>query len=132
MNIKIGITSENIAEIKDGCIAIAFFEDRLNLNKDIEKLDSALDDAIKNSITNKLFRAQTDEIKTSYLKNQGIKCIALIGLGKEKEFNLNKLMDSVSNLSKKLRAMDIKSFSIYLDSFSNRNFEFNAYLEKIT
>src|SRR3989344_1282697 len=132
MATRVNVASKNLAEIEDKCIAIAFFEDNLKLNKDVERLDRTINNAISNSIKNKDFKAEGNEVKTFYVNAKGIKYVALLGLGKEKDFNLNKLMDSVSILSKKIRSMDIKSFSIYFDSFKNKNFEFGSYLEKIT
>ncbi|MBI2135263.1 leucyl aminopeptidase [Candidatus Woesearchaeota archaeon] len=132
MALKIEAISKNIAEIEDKCIAIAFFEDNLKLNMELEELDRKTGDGIKNLIKNKDFKAEANEVKTFYADTKGVKYVALLGLGKEKEFNLNKLMDSASVLSKKIRGMDIRSFSIYFDSFRNKNFDFEAYLEKIT
>ena len=132
MAVKIEAISVKLEDLKDKCIAIAFFEDNLKLNKDVERLDRTINNAISNSVKNKDFKAEGNEVKTFYVNAKGIKYVALLGLGKEKDFNLNKLMDSVSILSKKIRSMDIKSFSIYFDSFKNKNFEFGSYLEKIT
>ena len=132
MTTKVNVASKNLAEIKDKCVAIAFFEDNLKLNKDITDFDKTISNAINDSIKNKDFKAEGNEVKAFYVNTKGVKYVALLGLGKEKEFTLNKLMDSVSILSKKIRSMDIKSFSIYFDSFKNKNFDFDTYLEKIT
>ncbi|MBI2208456.1 leucyl aminopeptidase [Candidatus Woesearchaeota archaeon] len=131
MALKIEAASKDIAEIGDKCIVIAFFEDNLKLNKDIASFDKTINNAISNSIKNKDFKAELNEVKSFYVNSKKLDYVALLGLGKEKDFNLNKLMDAVSALSKKLRGMDIKSFSIYFDSFKNKNFDFESYLEKI-
>src|SRR3989338_7314900 len=132
MATRVNVASKNLAETEDKCVAIAFFEDSLNLNKDIADFDKTISNAINNSIKNKDFKAEANEVKTFYANNKGVKYVAVLGLGKEKDFNLNKLMDSASILSKKIRGMDIKSFSIYFDSFRNKNFDFDTCLEKIT
>ena len=128
---EIEVTSSKLDEIKDNWLVIAFFEDKLNLNKEINKLDREINDVISNSIKNKDFKAEENEIRLFYLNNN-LKYLTLLGLGKEKDFNLNKLMSIVGTLSKKLRDSDIKAFSLYLDSFKNKNYDHNTYLEKIT
>jgi len=131
MELEIGVKGENLEQIKDQSLVIAFFEDKLKPNNEINKLDNSINNIINNSIKNKDFKAEKNEIKLFYL-NKNLKYLTLLGLGKEKDFNLNKLMDTVSNLSKKLRSSDIKSFTIDLNSFKNKNFNNEIYLEKIT
>lgn len=132
MAVKVEVVGRNITDVKDKCAAVAFFEDKLKLDKDTAGFDKTINNAISNSIKNRDFRAEANEIKTFYVNNGNVKYAALLGLGKEKDFSLNKLMDAASALSKKLRSMDIQSFSIYFDSFRNKNFELDSYLEKIT
>src|SRR3989338_10063712 len=131
MAIKIGILGAELPEIADKCVAIAFFEDNLKLNEDIGKFDKTANNVVENAIKNKDFKAELNEVKSFYVNNKKIAYAALLGLGKEKDFNLNKLMDAVSALSKKLRGMDIRSFSIYFGSFRNKNFDFESYLKKV-
>lgn len=130
MALEIEVTSGKLEEIKDQCLVIAFFEDKLNPNKEIKQFDKTINNNIYNSINNKDFKAEENETKSFYL-NDKLKYLTLLGLGKEKDFNLNKLMELVSNLSKKLRSSDIKGFSLDLNSFKNKNFDHNTYLEKI-
>ncbi len=132
MALKIEPTSNKLEEIKDQSLVIAFFEDKLKLNEDINNFDKKINNVISNSIKNKDFKAQENEIKPLYIDNKNLKYLTLLGLGKEKDFGLNKLMEAVSNLSKKLRSSDIKSFTLYLDSFKNKNYKQEIYLEKIT
>jgi len=129
---KIEVTSSNLEEIKDQCLVIAFFEDNLKPNKEISDFDRLISNVINNSIKNRDFKAEKDESKLFYINNKNLKCLALLGLGKENDFSLSKLMDAIGKLSKKLRTSGIKSFALYLDSFRNKNYEQNAYLEKIT
>jgi len=131
MPIKIATRSNNLEQIKDQCLVIAFFEDKLKLNNELIKLDKSIGNAISTSIKNKDFKAEKCEIKTFYL-NKNIKYLALLGLGKEKDLTLNILMESISNISKNLRQLDIKSYTLDLNSFKNKNFNNETYLEKIT
>ncbi|MDP6647893.1 MAG: leucyl aminopeptidase [Candidatus Woesearchaeota archaeon] len=131
MTPEIIVNGKKLEEIKDQCLGIAFFEDNLKLRNEIKNLDNSINNAIGNSIKNKDFKAEKNEVKTFYI-NKNIKYLALLGLGKENDFDLNKLMDATSNLSKKLRNSGIETFSLALNSFKNKNYEHDIYLEKIT
>ena len=131
MVLKIETLSYKLEEIKDKCLVIAFFEDNLKLGNDLMNLDKAIGNTISNSIKNKDFKAEENEAKTLYVNNGKLRYVALLGLGKEDKFNLKKLMDNVGNLSRQLRSLGIDSFSVYLDSFKNKKFEFDSYLQKI-
>jgi leucyl aminopeptidase len=128
---KIQAISSNLEQLKDQCLVIAFFEDKLNLNKEVKALDKSVYNIISSSIKNKDFKAEKEESKLFYPNNGKIKHLALLGLGKEKDFDLTKLMHAVGTLAKKIRAADIKSFSIDINSFKNKNFNHEIYLEKI-
>ena len=104
MPLKIETISSNLDQIKDRCLVIAFFEDKLKINKEINKLDTSINNIISISIKNKDFKAEYNEVKTFYLNNN-IRYLTLLGLGKEKDLTLNKLMDIMGNLSKKLRKL---------------------------
>ena len=131
MSLKIESINDALEQIKDQCLVIAFFEDKLKLNNEISKLDKSTDNIISASIKNKDFKAEKDEVKTLYI-NKNIKYLVLLGLGKEQEFNLDKLMGTIACLSKKLRNSNIKSYTLDLNSFKNKNFNNDTYIEKIT
>ena len=50
--------------------------------------------------------------------------------GNMSDIDKKKLMDIVGNISKKARSSGISSFSLYLNSFKNKNFEFEDYFKK--
>jgi leucyl aminopeptidase len=129
---EIELTNNKLGQIKDQCLVISFFEDNLKPNNEINNLDKSVNDVITSAIKNKDFTAKENETEKFYLNNKNLTYLVLLGLGKEKDFNLNKLMNSVGSLSKRLRASDIKSFTLDLNSFKNKNFDNNTYLEKIT
>lgn len=128
---KIEVISDKLEEIKSQCLVIAFFEDKLKPSKEISDFDRLIGNVINNSIKNRDFKAEKDESKLFYINNKNLKCLALLGLGKEKDFNLSQLTRAVGTLAKKIRNYDIKSFALYLGSFKNKNFEHASYLEKI-
>ncbi len=129
--LKIEVISKKLGEINDRCLVIAFFEGRLKLEGEPAGFDNSIGNIISSAIKNKDFRAEESEVKLLYA-GKNTRCIALLGLGKEEKFTLNKLVDIVSSASRKLRASGIKSFAVYLSSFKNKNYGQKAYLEKIT
>ena len=76
---EIELTSRKLEEIKDQCLVIAFFEDKLKPNNYINKLDNSINNVISNSIKNKDFKAEKNEIKLFYL-NKDLKYLTLLGL----------------------------------------------------
>lgn len=130
MQAEIKVTTKKLEEIKDNCLVIAFFEDKLGLSNEISKFDKTISNIIGSSIKNKDFKAEDGEKKLFYI-NANIKYLALLGLGKEEKFSLNKLMENIASLSRKIRGSNIKSFTLCLDSFKNKHYDDNACLEKI-
>ena len=128
---KIEVISSNLEEIKDQCLVIAFFEGKLGLSKEISKFDSAINSLISASIKNRDFKAEEGEIKLIYV-NANIKYLALLGLGKEEKFSLNKLTSNIAAVSRKIRNAGIKSFAVHLSSLKNKAYGQKEYLEKIT
>ena len=130
MAVKINVSGKSIGEVKDKGLVIAFFEDKLSLDNEVKKLDKIIGNVISSSVKNKDFKAEEGEIKTIYVNNTNLKHVVLVGLGKQEGFKASKLMNSLGNVSRHLRAMGVDSFSVYLDSFKNKDFSFDNYLEK--
>ncbi|MEK6949352.1 MAG: leucyl aminopeptidase, partial [Nanoarchaeota archaeon] len=128
---KIEVISDKLEEIKGQCLVIAFFEGKLGLSNEISKFDGTINSLISASIKNKDFKAEEGEIKLIYV-NANMKYLALLGLGKEEKFNLNKLTDNIAAVSRRIRNAGIKSFAIHLSSLKNKAYEQKEYLEKIT
>src|SRR3989338_7444128 len=129
MPLKIEVISDKLEEIKSHCLVIAFFEDKLGLSSEISKFDNSIGNAISNAIKSGDFRAEESESKILYV-NAKVRYVALLGLGKEEKFTLDKFAGRISAVSKKIRASGIKSFALYLESFKNKKYEQKPYLEK--
>jgi len=132
MTAKIEAVSKKLEDLKDKCVVIAFFEGKLKLSNELVKFDKTLNNVIGNAIKNKDFKAEEGEAKTFYVNNKNLSYVVVFGLGKEKKFNVKKLMDGIGELSKKVRATGIESFSLHVNSFKNKGFNFDSYVEKIT
>ena len=111
MNPKIEVISGKLEEIKGQCIVIAFFEDNLKIDGEIARFDNSNGNAISNAIKSGDFKAEEAESKILYV-NAKVRYVALLGLGKEEKFTLNKFVDRVSAVSKKIRASGIKSLAL--------------------
>lgn len=130
MAVKIEAISVKLEDLKDKCLIIAFFEDKLKLDNEPAKFDNSAGNIISNAIKNKDFKAEDNEIKTLYINKEKLSYVLLLGLGKEEKFDLKKLMNCLASASKKARALGTKSFSFYFNSLKNKNFDFDDYLEK--
>src|SRR3989338_8616413 len=126
---KIEVISHKLEEIKSQCLVIAFFEGKLRVDGEIAKFDNSNGNAISSAIKSGDFKAEDSEPKILYV-NAKVKYVALLGLGKEEKFTLDKFAGRVSAVSKKIRAFGIKSFALYLESFKNKKYEQKQYLEK--
>ena len=126
---KISVESRELSQVKDKGIIIAFFQDNLKISKEVEEFDRKIGNAISNSIKNKDFNAEDGEIRPIYCSSP-VKYVLLLGLGKEEKFKLAKFMGLVGSASKQLRGLGVDSFSILLDSFANKNFNLDIYMEK--
>ena len=126
---KIEVISGKLEEIKGQCLVIAFFEGKLKVDGEIAKFDNSNGNAISNAIKSGDFKAEESESKILYV-NAKVKYVALLGLGKEEKFTLDKFAGRISAVSKKIRASGIKSFALCLESFRNKKYEQKPYLEK--
>jgi leucyl aminopeptidase len=126
---KVEAAGKRLADVEDKCVIIAFFEDSLKVSSEVKGFDNGI---IESCIKNKDFKAEENEVKVIYVNKANVKYAALLGLGKEKKFNSDKLMNVMGNMSKKIRDMGIDSFSVYLESFRSSKFDACSYSGKIT
>jgi leucyl aminopeptidase len=130
MSPKLNVIDDSLEKVQDQCVVLPFFENNLTLNSEISKLDSGFEKIISNAIDNKDFKAEEKEIKLIYTNNKDLRYIALLGLGKENKFTLEKLMDAFGALTKKMRSSDISSFSISVEPLKSENYSEELSLDK--
>lgn len=112
MNIKSKV--EGALKHNTDCLVIGHFEGE-KLSPPLSEIDKALKETIKDIITAKSFRGKTDE---TYLLHtyQALpaKSILLIGLGKKKDFTLEKLRRGAGKSATAVRDYGISTFSSLL------------------
>ncbi len=129
--VNVSVAGLKLEDLKDECLVAAFFEDKLKIDSEIAKFDGLNGNIISSAIKNKDFKGEEGEYKLFY-SNLKVKCIVLLGLGKEEKFTLDKLVSNISSVSKKIRASGIKAFALHLESLKNKSYDQKQYLEKIT
>jgi len=130
MTLKIGVSSKKLADVKDNCLLIGFFENRLNLSNELKKFDNSNGNIISKAIKNKDFKAEYGEFKPLFVESNNLNCIALLGFGKEKEFSKSKYMEGFGNVSRQIRSLGFESFSVYFNSFTHEGPSFEAQFGK--
>jgi leucyl aminopeptidase len=92
-------------------LAIGFFEDQLELNGELATLESRVGNGIAELIAEADFKGKVDSIATTRLgKDSPIRKLAIVGLGKADEFNLDRLRRAgaaIAKLAKKERCQTV-------------------------
>jgi len=127
---SVRISKNEISKIKDSALLVGFLKEKLSLNDELKKLDSAYGNIISSCIKNSDFKGEKGELKSIYT-NKNIKNILLVGLGEEEKYDLDVLSCIIADSSKRLRDSGAETFSIYLDSFKGGKFKEEELAEKI-
>lgn len=110
---KINLEIGKPQNFKSDLIVIGLFEKE----SPEKKLDEALDREISQLIKTEEFKGESGELKLITTLNKiPAKKILLIGLGKKKEFNLEKLRRAASASAKYIRDLNLKNFTTTLHS----------------
>jgi leucyl aminopeptidase len=97
------------AEIKSQAIILPLFEDSKKLTGAALEIDKKSCGLVSELIGNGDFEAKPSQISVIYTRgNLPAKRIALVGLGKQNEFNLEKLRAAFASVMRHLRSMNIK------------------------
>lgn len=108
------INSDDYSAIDTACLVISIFQNTA-LNDDVNALDKACNGAISQLLSNGDFDGKKDQLVTIF-NPTGIaaKRIALLGLGKEDDFNANKFASHLSAAMTALNASPAKDACIVL------------------
>ncbi|MBI4143597.1 leucyl aminopeptidase, partial [Candidatus Woesearchaeota archaeon] len=106
-------------KLKDNALLAGFFKDNLSLSPELKKLDAQYGNVIGSFIKSHDFKGEKGEIQRIFL-DKDINNIVLVGLGDEKKYGFDVLSAVIADASKKMRDDKIGSFSIFLDSFTNK------------
>lgn len=113
---KISVQKGKLADTKSQAIILALFEDRKKLAGVALQIDKQTDGLISELIVNHDFEAKPSQISVIYTRGLlPAKRIALVGLGKESEFNLEKLRIAFAKVMQHLRNLNIKEAATSID-----------------
>jgi leucyl aminopeptidase len=107
--VKIFIKKGVLADTKSEVIILTLFEDSKKLTGETLAIDKKSGGLISELIASRDFEAKPSQISVIYTRGTlPAKRIALVGLGKQSEFNLEKLRTAFARISGHLRNMNIK------------------------
>ncbi|MGA3280554.1 MAG: leucyl aminopeptidase [Smithella sp.] len=106
---KIFVKKGVLADTKSEAIILTLFEDSRKLTGETLAIDKKSGGLISELIASRDFEAKPSQISVIYTRGTLLsKRIALVGLGKQSEFNLEKLRAAFARISGHLRNMNIK------------------------
>ena len=109
---KIFVKKGKLAEAKSQAIILTLFEDSKKLTAVALEIDQKSDGLISELINNGDFEAKPSQVSVIYTRGSlPAKRIALVGLGKRSEFNLEKLRAAFSSVMRHLRNLNVKEAS---------------------
>jgi leucyl aminopeptidase len=114
--VKIFVRKGNLADAKSSAIILALFEDQKKLTGTIFKIDEKTGGLISEMMKSRDFEAKHSQVSVLYTKGMlPAKRIALVGLGKQSEFNLEKLRGAFAVVMQHLRKINIKEAATSVD-----------------
>jgi len=121
--VKIFVKKGKLTETKSQAIILTLFEDSKKLTGTALEIDQKSNGLISELISNGDFEAKPSQISVIYTRGSlPAKRIALVGLGKHSEFNLEKLRSAFAKVLQHLRNLNIKeaATSINLNLISRK------------
>jgi len=118
----INIKQGDIITVPSDAIIIGMFEGEKKLTSVVSDLDKALNGAISQTINTGEFKAKISEISILHTLNKlPVRIVAVVGLGKRKEFDLNKLRNSTADVCRVIRKLNCHKITISPLSNVNKN-----------
>ena len=106
---KIFVKKGMLADTKSQAIILSLFEDSKKLSGIALEIDKISGGLISELISSRDFEAKSSQISVIYTRGTlPSKRIALVGLGKQSEFNLEKLRAAFASVMRHLRNMNVK------------------------
>jgi leucyl aminopeptidase len=119
-----------LADVKDNALLIGFFKDNLNLEGELKDFDTSINSVISSYIKDNKFEGDKCQTANIYV-NKNVKNVILAGLGEKKDYNMEVLLKTIGDISRKIRDFGAGTFTVYLDSFNNGALSENEITDKI-
>ena len=113
---KILVQKGNLAEAKSQAVILTFFEDQKKLAGAALQIDQKCGGLISELIKNRDFEAKQSQISVIYTRGVlPAKRIAILGLGKSSEVDLEKIRGAFAKVMQHLRSMNIREAATSID-----------------
>ncbi|MGD0278172.1 MAG: leucyl aminopeptidase [Smithella sp.] len=113
---KVFVKKGKLADTKSEAIILTLFEDSKKLTGEALAIDQKSGGLISELIKSRDFEAKPSQISVIYTRGTiAAKRIALVGLGKQSEFNLEKLRGAFAGVCQHLRKMNIKEAAVSIN-----------------
>ena len=113
---KISVQKGKLADTKSQAIILTLFEDRKKLAGVALQIDQKSKGLVSELITNRDFEAKPSQVSVIYTRGLlPAKRVALVGLGKYSEFNLEKLRIAFAKVMQHLRNLNVKEAATSID-----------------
>ena len=110
---KVFVKKGNLVDTKSQAIILPLFEDNKKLTGIALEIDKLSCGQISELLENGDFEAKPSQISVIYTReNLPAKRVALVGLGKQKEFTLEKLRAAFARVMRHLRDMNVKEAAV--------------------
>jgi leucyl aminopeptidase len=115
--VKISVQKGKLAQTKSQAIILTLFEDRKELAGVALQIDKQINGLVSELIANRDFEGKPSQVSVIYTGGLlPAKRVALVGLGKYREFNLEKLRIAFARVMQHLRNLNIKEAATFIDS----------------
>jgi leucyl aminopeptidase len=114
--VKISVRKGKLADTKSQAIILTLFEDRKKLAGVALQIDQKSKGLVSELIANRDFEAKPSQVSVIYTRGLlPAKRVALVGLGKQSEFNLEKLRTAFAKVMQHLRSINVKEAATSID-----------------
>ncbi|MFC1553133.1 leucyl aminopeptidase [candidate division KSB1 bacterium] len=114
------VKTGRIKNVSTGLLAVFMFEESRKIEGWLEELNEVFEDRIREVLKMRDFKGELNENILLYApENSRIKRVLLVGLGKKREFNSEKVRQVIGTASKKARSLKLKYFTVSVDGFED-------------
>lgn len=122
--VNVFVKKGNLAVTKSQAIILPLFQDSKKLQGLALEIDKKSGGLISEVIGNGDFEAKPSQVFVIYTQGSfPARRIALVGLGKQKEFNLEKLRASFASVMRHLRSMNVKEAATSMNFFAGKKIQ---------
>lgn len=130
---KFTASTQPLEQTEGDVIILKFFEDEKKLEPKVKELDQKLDGEISELLQSGDFDGQMKNTATIYSHGRiKTKRIVLLGLGKKKDFNLDKLREAITYTLPMLKKFKAKSISILLSKILPHSTDLKTTVQAMT